>query len=38
MNNRQLFEMRLARRANAAAVLVLYITALVSLALWWVMK
>ena len=35
---RKLLEERLGRRATAASAIVLYITALFSLALWWVMK
>lgn len=35
---RKLLEERLGRRARASAAIVLYITALFSLAMWWVMK
>lgn len=35
---RKLLEERLGRRAHAATAIVLYITALFSLALWWVMR
>lgn len=35
---RKLLEERLGRRATAASAIVLYITALFCLALWWVMK
>ena len=35
---RKLLEERLGRRATAASAIVLYITALFCLALWWVMR